>query len=174
MHIKSAPSGDSVDASASYDNIACTPDNNSSLRADSLRNRNTNFFTEGDRSMVTTGQSSVTEESDEGEKSPSLTMIPEVRVVPICARTTNTIIETFNVKVPDSEQTILVRCEKPVKLKVLLSEVQVKVALDDCKLEYNRDEKLYKLLTQKQLEYYLRLPLKRPQLYVAVPKPKTK
>ena len=192
-HIKSAPSGDSADASTSYDNIAYTPDkeaqplelsqsfrdsltmHNPSLRTDSLRNRNTNFFTEGSRSTATTGRpSTITEEGGEAEKSPSPTMIPEVHVVPIRARTTTTVEETFNVKLPDSEQTILVRCDKPVKLKVLLSEVQVTVAQDDCRLEYYKDGKMCKLTTQEQLDEYLRLSPRRPQLRAAVPKPKGK
>ena len=191
-HIKSAPSGDSADASVSYDNIAYTLDkeaqplelsqsfidsltvDNLSLRTDSLRNRNTNFFTD-DRSTATIGRpSTITKEGDEGEKSPSPTMVPEVHVVPICARTTTTVEETFNVKLPDSEQTILVRCDKPVKLQVLLSEVQVTVAQDDCRLEYYKDGKMCKLTTQEQLDEYLRLSPRRPQLCVAVTKPKTK
>ena len=193
MHIKTAPSGDSTDASASYDNIAYTSDkeaqplelsrsfrdsltmHNPSLRAHSLRNRNTNFFTEGDRSTATTSRpSTITEECDEAKKSPSPTMVPEVHVVPIRACTTTTVEEIFNVKLPDSEQTILVRCDKPVKLTVLLSKVQVTVAQDDCRLEYYKDGKMCKLTTQEQLDEYLRLSPRRPQLCVAVPKPKTK
>ena len=162
------PSGESADANASYYNVVYTPDrevqlsqsfgdsftmHNPSLRTDSLRNRNTNFFTEGGRSTATTSRSStITGECDKDEKS---------------ASPTTTVEETFNVKPLDSEQTILVRCDKPVKLKILLSEIQVMVTQDNCRLEYYRDEKTYQLQTQEQLDEYVRL-LKRPQLCVSV------
>ena len=73
-------------------------------------------------------------------------------------------------KLPDSEQTIVVRCDKPVKHKVLLSEVQVTVANDNCRLEYHRDGRLYKLHNQEQFDEYLRLPPPRPQLCAVVQK----
>ena len=73
--------------------------------------------------------------------------------------------ETFNIKLPDSEQSILVRCPKPVILKVLHSEVEVMLAQDECPLMYYKDGKAYKLQNQEDLDEYTRLP-KKPQLYV--------
>ena len=192
-HIKSAPSGESVEAVAPYDNIAYTPDRDAQplelslsqresfsmnpARTDSLRNRNTNFFTEGGRTTASTGSRppTITEEGGEDEvKTPSPTMTPELHIQSVRPRATTAVMESFSVKLPDSEQTIVVRCDKPVKHKVLLSEVQVTVANDNCKLEYYRDGRLYKLQTQEQLEEYLRHPPPRPQLYAVVQKPKGK
>ena len=96
-------------------------------------------------------------------------MTPEVHIQQVCIQPSITVEETFNVKLPDSEQTVLVTCNKPVKLKALLSEVQVILALDECNLEYYRDGKSCKLQIQEQLEEYLRLP-RRLQLCVIVPK----
>ena len=190
-HIKSIPSGDSAEAIDPYDNIAYTPDIEAQplelsqsfrdsfltmnpARTDSLRNRNTNFFTEGGRTTAGSSQPTISDEPDEGEsRSPNPTMALEVHIHSIRPRATTTVEETFNVWLPDAQQEILVRCGKPVKLKVLLSEVQVTIAREDCKLEYYRDGKPYKLLIQEQLEEYLRLP-KRPQLCVAVQKTKGK
>ena len=76
--------------------------------------------------------------------------------------------ETFSVWLPDVQQEIVVRCDKPIKLEVLLREVQVTIAQDYCRLEYFRDGRQCRLQTQEQLDEYLRLPLKRPQLSVAV------
>ena len=100
-HVMSTPdtSGNSADAGASYDNVVYTPNreaqlsqsfmdsltmHNPSLRTDSLRNRNTNFFTEGGRSIESTGQSStITYEPDKSiEKSFSPTRSPEVQGYP--------------------------------------------------------------------------------------------
>ena len=191
-HIKSTPSGDSAEAIAPYDNIAYTPDKEAQplelsqsfrdsfltmnpARTDSLKNRNTNFFTEGGR--TTAGSSrppTISDEPDEREsRSPNPTMALEVHIHSTRPRATTTVEETFNVWLPDAQQEILVMCGKPVKLKVLLSEVQVTIAQEDCKLEYYRNGKPYKLQTQEQLEEYLRLP-KRPQLCVAVQKTKRK
>ena len=79
--------------------------------------------------------------------------------------------EEFKIKVSDSEQRILVRCPKPAKLKVLLSEVQVAVAQDHCKLGYYKGEKAYVLQTQESLEDYLRL-LDKPQLCIVTNTPR--
>ena len=73
--------------------------------------------------------------------------------------------EIFNIKLPDSEQSILFRCSKPVRLKVLNSEVEVTLARDECPLMYYKDGKIYKLQDQEDLDAYLRLP-KKPQLCV--------
>jgi serine/threonine protein kinase/Leucine-rich repeat (LRR) protein len=75
--------------------------------------------------------------------------------------------EEFRIKMPDSEQSILVRCPKPLKLKVLRSEVQVILAQDHCMLVYCKDGKVYGLQTQKNFEEYLRLSDK-PQLCIVV------
>ena len=147
-------------------------------RTDSLRNRNTNFFTEGGNITAGTNRPpTISEEPDEGEaKSPSPTMAPEPHIVPLHSCVATIVEETFNIWLPDTQQEVLVRCDKPVKLKVLLSEVQVTIAQDNCKLEYNnRDGKLCKLQTQEQLDEYLRLPRSsRPQLHVAIQKTKAK
>ena len=193
-HIKSAPTGESAEASASPE-IAYTPDreaqplelsqsfrdnsytmHNPSLRTDSLRNRNTNFFTEGSTGRTTGGSTlppTIKEENevDEDEKSPSPTM-PEIVVTPR-TRSVTSVADTFNIKLPDTEQLILIRCPKPAKLKVLLSEVQVTVAQDDCRLEFYKDGKPCKLQTQEHLDEYLRMPNK-PQLCVARPRSKGK
>ena len=73
--------------------------------------------------------------------------------------------ETFIIKLPDSEQTILIRCTKPVMIESLNNEVQMIAAQDDCYLVYYRDEEAYELQTQESLDEYLRLSDK-PQLYV--------
>ena len=103
-------------------------------------------------------------------------MAPEPHIVPLHSCVATIVEETFNIWLPDTQQEVLVRCDKPVKLKVLLSEVQVTIAQDNCKLEYNnRDGKLCKLQTQEQLDEYLRLPRSsRPQLHVAIQKTKAK
>lgn len=75
--------------------------------------------------------------------------------------------EKFTIKMPDSEQTILVRCPKPPKLKVLHSEVQVTLAQDHCMLAYCKNEKVYGLQTQQNFEDYLQLPDK-PQLCIVI------
>ena len=144
-------------------------------RTDTLRNRNTNFSTDGNRTTAdTTRPSAITEEDcGEGEaNSPSPTMTPELHIQSICPRATTTIEETFNVMLPESEQTILVRCYKPVKLKVLLSEIQVTVAREDCRLEYYQDGRQYELQAQEQLDEYLRMSPQRPQLCMALQKNK--
>ena len=73
--------------------------------------------------------------------------------------------EIFNIKLPDSEQTILVRCTKPVILESLYNKVQVTVNQDDCYLVYYIDEEAYELQTQESLDEYLRMPDK-PQLCI--------
>ena len=146
-------------------------------RTDSLRNRNTNFFTEGNRTTTGTNQpATITEEEGEEEaKTPSPTMTPELHIQSVRPRATTTIAESFNVKLPDSEQTVVVRCDKPVKHKILLSEVQVTVNRDDCRLEYYKDGRWLKLQTQEQLDEYLRQPpSQRPQLCAVVYVQKTK
>ena len=72
---------------------------------------------------------------------------------------------TFNIKLPDSEQSMMVRCSKPVRLKVLNSEVEVTLARDECPLMYYKDGKAYRLQNQENLDEYLRLP-KKPQLCI--------
>ena len=116
--------------------------------------------------MPTTGQSfedsvnihtpSEFSSSEENTDLPSL----QARVTANCAEE-----ETFNIKLPDSEQSILVRCLKPVILEVLHSEVEVTLAQDECSLMYYKDGKAYKLQNQKDLDEYVRLP-KKPQLCV--------
>ena len=161
--------------------------NNPALRTDSLRNRNSNFF-ETHRSTATgeTGRGTRTsvstiKEEDENEISQSLTM-PEI--VPAITGISSTqpevsgvsrtraptcIMESINVRLPESEQVMVIRCEKPVKFKALLSEVEVTVAQENCRLEFTKDGRLYKLQTQEQLEEYLKIPQK-PQLCVVRPK----
>ena len=193
-HIKSAPYGESAEAVTPYDNIAYTPDRDAqplelslslsesfsmnSTRTDSLRNRNTNFFTEGNITTVDTNRSltiSDYEEGDEEEvKTPSPTMTPELYIQSVHPRATTTVVESFNVKLPDSEQTIVVRCNYPVKLQILLNQIQVTVATENCRLEYYWEGRLYQLQTKEQLEEYLRLPPPRPQLCAVVQKIKTK
>ena len=191
-HIKSpSSSGDSTEASTSYDNFAYTPDreaqpfelsqsfkeslnmHNPSFRTDSLRNRSANFFETHRTTATGSLPPTIKEENegDEGEKSPSPTMMPEI-VTPR-TRAATSIQETFNVKLTDSDQVILIRCDRPVKLKVLMSEVEVTVAQENCKLEYFFAGKICKLQTQEQLEEYMRLR-NRPQLSVIKPKGKAK
>ena len=198
-HIKSSPSADSGDASAVYDNIAYTPDkdalpfelsesfrtmggNNPAFRTDSLRNRNSNFF-ETHRSTHRSTRSSVsTIDGNEISQSlilpeiiPAITGIsstqPEISGLPsrTCAPTCIICMESISVRLPESEQVMLIRCEKPVKFNVLLSEVEVTVAQENCQLEFTKDGRLYKLQTQEQLEEYLKIPQK-PQLCVVRPK----
>ena len=94
--------------------------------------------------------------SEENTDLPSL----QARVTANCAEE-----ETFNIKLPDSEQSILVRCPKPVILKVLNIEVEVTLAQENCPLIYYKDGEAYKLQNQEDLDEYLRLP-KKPQLCV--------
>ena len=181
-HIKSSCYSEAV---APYDNIAYTPDKDTQplelslslsksfsmdpARIDSLRNMNTNFFTEGSITTVDTNRSTITEEGGEEEvKTPSPTMTPELHIQSVHPRATTIVMESFSVKLPDSEETIVVRCDKPVKYKVLLSAVQVTVANDNCRLEYYLEGRLYELQTQEQLEEYLRHPPPRPQLCAVV------
>ena len=150
-HIKSAPSGESAEAVIPYDIIAYTP------------------ASTGSRPPT------LTEEGGEDKvKTPSPTMTPKLHIQSVCPRATTTVVESFSVKLPDSEQTIVVRCDKPVKHKVFLSKVQVTIATENCRLEYHRDGRWYKLENQEQLEEYLRLPPPRPQLCAVVPKTKAK
>ena len=184
-HIKSTPSGESAEAVTPYDNTAYTPDRDAQplelslsqrenftmnpARTDCLRNRNTNFFTEGGRTTASTGSRSptITEEGGEEELTTNRPiMTPELHIT--------TVMESFNVKLPEAEQTIVVRCDKPVKHQVLLSKVQVTVATENCRLEYYWEGRLYKLQTQEQLDEYLRLPPPRPQLCAVVQKIKAK
>ena len=191
-HLRSTPSGESTEAVTLYDNIAYTPDRDAqplelslsltessmnSARTDSLRNRNTNVFTEGSITTVDTNRSTDYEEGGEEEvKTPSPTITPELHNVIQSARprATTIVVEFFNVKLPDSEQTIVVRCDKPVKHNVLLSEIQVTVATENFRLEYYQEGRLYKLQTQEELEEYLRHPPPRPQLCAVVHKTKAK
>ncbi|MCG8626455.1 MAG: hypothetical protein MJE68_31205, partial [Proteobacteria bacterium] len=182
-HIKSTPSGESAEAVTPYDNTAYTPDRDAQplelslsqresfsmnpARTDSLIKRNTNFFTDSDRTTAITDQPSIITE-EEGEVKTNCPMTPELHIQSVRPQTTTTVVESFNVKLPDSKQTIVVRCDKPVKLQVLLSEVQVTVAMENCRLEYYWEGRLYKLQTQKQLDKYLRLPPQRPQLCVVI------
>jgi hypothetical protein len=136
---------------------------NPSLKTDS---RNTApHIVDCDRILATSQHSIFTDV----EKSASPTMTPEIQHV--CTQSINTAEETFTVELPGSEQTKLVRCNKPVKLQALLSEIQTLsiLSLDECSLEYYRDGKSRKLQIEEQLEEYLRLP-RRPQLCVIVAK----
>jgi hypothetical protein len=173
-HIKSAPSGESAEAVSPYDKIAYTPDEDAQplelslslresfpmnpARIDSLRN--TNSFTD-------CRPPTISEEGGE-VKTPSPMMTPELHIQSVRPRATTTVVESFSVKLPDSEQTIVVRCDKPVKHETLLSEVQVIVAMESCRLEYYQEGEMYKLQTQEQLDEYLRLPPQRPQLCAVV------
>ena len=198
-HIKSSPSADSGDASAVYDNIAYTPDkdalpfnlsesfrtmggNNPAFRTDSFRNRNSNFFethwsTHGSirSSVSTTDENEISQSLILPDIIPAITGIsstqPEISGLPsrTCAPTCIICMESISVRLPESEQVMLIRCEKPVKLKALLSEVEVTVAQENCRLEFTKDGRLYKLQTQEQLEEYLKIP-QRPQLCVVRPK----
>ena len=193
-HIKSTPSNDfaGLEPSASYDRFAYAPDRDAlppelswpfresfsmnPTRTDSLGNTSTNFFMEGGRITAGTSRSPTITEKECGEeeaKSSIPTTIPKlhVHIQSVCPQATTTVEETFNVWLPDTQQEILVRCGKPVKLKVLLSEVRVTIARGDCRLEYYRDGRPCKLQTQEQLDEYLRLP-KRPQLSLMVSKSK--
>ena len=99
---------------------------------------------------------SLVSSNEENTDLPSL----QARVMASCVEK-----ETFNIKLPDSERSILVRCPKPVILKVLHSEVEVMLAQDECPLMYYKDGKAYRLQNQEDLDEYTRLP-KKPQLYV--------
>ena len=154
--------------------------NNSALQTDSLRNRNSNFF-ETHRSADDSTHSSVST-IDENENSqslilpdiiPAITGIsstqPEISGLPLRTRAQACIMESINVRLPESDQVMVIRCKKPVKFNVLLSEVEVTVAQENCQLEFTKDGRLYKLQTQEQLEEYLKIPQK-PQLCVVRPK----
>ena len=182
-HIKSTPLAESAEAVTPYDNIVYTPDRDAQplelslsqresfsmnpARIDSLKKRNTNFFSDSGRTTAITDQPSIITE-EEGEVKTNCPMTPELHIQSVCPQTTTTVMESFSVKLPDSKQTIVVRCDKPVKLQVLLSEVQVTVATENCRLEYYWEGRLYKLQTQNQLDKYLRLPPQRPQLCVVI------
>ena len=74
--------------------------------------------------------------------------------------------EMFDIKLPDSKQTIQIRCTKPVTLKSLNNELgKATVAQDDDYLVYYIDEEAYELQTQENLDEYLRMPDK-PQLCI--------
>ena len=110
--------------------------------------------------------SSMGSSSKENTKDKNLqSIVPEPNSLRFQAATIDE--EEFKIKMPDSEQRILVRCPKPVKLKVLLSEVQVILAQDHCALVYCKDEKTYELQSQESLEDYLILPDK-PQLCIGI------
>ena len=182
-HIKSPPSGDAAEANAFVDNIAYTPDreaqplelsqsfrdsltmHNPSLRTDSLRNRNSNFF-DTHRSTATSTLPTTIPEEEVPEQVPTP---PMPAIVTPRTRAATSVQETFHVTLPDTNQEMLIRCPRPVKFKVLLSEVEVTVAQENCRLEFVRDGKVYKLQTQEHLEEYLRLH-SRPQLCVVKPK----
>ena len=74
----------------------------------------------------------------------------------------------FSAKLSDSEQVLVIKCPQPVKLKVLLSEVGVRVAQEGCQLEFMKDGETTKLQTQENLEEYLKMPNK-PQIFVVKP-----
>ena len=78
-------------------------------------------------------------------------------VIPNCVPLAVGMIETFDIKLPDSDQVLMVRSPKPVKLNVLLSEIQVLVGWDVCRLKFQDGQKTYKLQTQEHLEQYLKI-----------------
>ena len=197
-HIQSSPTADSGDASAAYDNIAYTLDrdaqpfdlseslsdsltmgwNNPTLRTYSLRNRNSSFFETSDStrssdSVSTIDPNEISKRLTMPEIIPAITGIssaqPEISSLPSCTRTPTCIMESISVRLPESGQVMAIRCEKPVKLKALLSEVEVTVAQENCQLEFMKDGGVCKLQTQEQLQEYLNIPQK-PQLFVVLPK----
>ena len=112
-------------------------------------------------------KSSLGSSSAENEHLHSIVPKPNAEVVSLQSQAPIIDEEKFRIKMPDSEQTILVRCPKPPKLKVLHSEVQVTLAQDHCMLVYCKNEKVYGLQTQQNFEDYLRLPDK-PQLCIVI------
>ena len=77
--------------------------------------------------------------------------------------------EVFEIMLPGSGQIVRIMCPKPVKLKVLLSELQVNASLSDseCRLEYVKTTgQIIKVASQKQLEAYMDL-IEKPTLSVA-------
>ena len=144
---------------------------------DNFESTNYFFFNGSGKTTADTSRPPIiAKEGDEGEaKTPSPTVMPEVHIQSTHPRAATVVMESFNVKLPDSEQTVVVRCERPVKHKVLLSEVQVTVNSDCCRLEYYKDGRWFKLQTQEQLDEYLRQPPpQRPQLCAVVYIAKTK
>ena len=106
-------------------------------------------------------ESSVLSSKEDIKDETSSPTVPEFKPIPHgCAQSQSAVgeEEIFNIKLPDSEQTILVRCTKPVMLQSLNDEVQVSVAQEDCYLVYYREEKVYELQTQETLDEYLRMP----------------
>ena len=133
--------------------ISTVPPFECPLENSSENNKNLHILSQNG-SLRHTHTESSSEENSEDKKVSSI--VPKmIHIVQSQATTGEE--ETFNIKLPDSEQTILVRCSKPAKLTILLSEVQVTVAQNDCKLVYHKDEKAYELKTQENLEEYLKL-----------------
>ena len=136
------------------------------MTKDSLRNTSTTLFTDGSRITAgTSGPATTTGKEIKEERNPSPMMTPsKLHIQSECPQASTTVMETLNVKLPDSEQNLVVSYNKPVKLQVLLNEVQVTINREDCLLEYCREGRRYILQTQEQLDEYLRLPSPRPQL----------
>lgn len=88
---------------------------------------------------------------------------PKIVIVPTSLNKT----ETFKIVLPDSDKVISIRSPRPVKLNILLSEVQTLVGRENCRLQFQKDRKTYKLQTQEHLEQYMKLPDK-PHLCVPI------
>ena len=145
----------------------------------SLRARNTNFFTQNTQktadSTISTGSSGIPSSIPEevGMFEPDIE--PEnLQFVRPRTRTATVIADVFTIKLPSidpnsPEQTVRLAIPKPVKLKVLLSELQVNACIDEdnCRLEYYLSEvEKVRIYAQQDLDKYLCLSHK-PELMLA-------
>ena len=142
---------------------------------DSLRNRTLLFSQPGGRDTATnntTGTSPITGEGASFiEELPELEVGLDLEIATVPRMRTATIVqEVFDIRIPETDNTVRVLCPKPAKLKVILSELQVNAGIpeDDCRLEYRKSDsgEVVKISKQEHLERYLKLGNK-PQLLLS-------
>ena len=139
-----------------------------SLRTDSIRGET--FFT--DRNTRTT-----TLNTQSGYAMSPVEPSPTVPIQPnILSRTRTSTVdsEIFDVNIValhgEEGTAVRVTCPRPVKLKVLLSELETNgnIPQERCRVEYRNEttKEIVRIVTQKQLEIYLEIP-NRPQLFLS-------
>ena len=155
-----------TDMTQSYDAFPSGTVGTPPLRTDSIRGET--FFT--DRNTATLNP------QGQGYAGSPVEPNPTVPIQPLLSRTrtftVNCDIFDVNIVALHGEEGTAVRvtCPRPVKLKVLLSELETNgnISQERCRVEYRNEttKEIIRITTQKQLEAYLELP-DRPQLFLS-------
>ena len=106
----------------------------------------------------------VTNENEQGSTAASIVpaeVIEDKRLVANTAATS--MVETFEIELHNSDELLTIQCPIPATLSVLMSKIQAIVNQDDCRLQFQREGRVYKLQTQEHLEQYLKMS-SRPNL----------